>query len=559
MVERSPEEAGVGSSILPLGTRIFKNQKRGHGLVVEHDLAKVETGVRFSLAAYMRRIFLLSVFSSLLFPLFVFAQNPTITSYRASETSIISGQVVSFSWTISDAGGYSFTVPCSMGIIVKKSDGSSFDCSVPVSNAEAVNDSIILLVYNVSGSVKNITGRLTPKKSDGTDYSAGSLDLNVSVQTVAQPITSFTASETDTTPGQPVTVSWATQVISGVNLLVGDSEYCRPGITVSSPSYTDASFLPCGKIVFASDLGPSGSLSFSFSNSTPYPVAYMLKLYPAIVANTSYDGTHAVTLTLNVASDIIPDPIVTYVTASTTAADLGGKVTFSWGSRYTTGVNLKFSCNALVIATSTQNPDELFPCNTYLFDTDLERTGELGVSFVNNSNQDQTIMVSVIPAKKPGVYDALRGKTIPLTIHPVAMPLASPFPSTTVSPSPSSTPLPGVLPPIASPVVCAQDVKRCGDGSYVRRKGSLCAFAACPVTQPTVSGTPPPVISPAKQPAPQPTKVAPTPSSEEELLKEIQRLQAEKKPEQPKETQAPPQGFFSTIWHALLALFSRWL
>ena len=349
----------------------------------------------------MRRVLFLSIFSLLLLPLFVFAQNPAITSYKASQTSVSSGQAVSLIWTMSDAGGYSFMVPCSAGIVVKKSDGSSFDCDVTISNPQAVNDSIILIVYNVSGSTKNLTARLTPKKLDGTNYSAGSLDVNVSVQTLADPITSFTTSETDTTPGQPVTVSWATQMISGVNLLVGDSAYCSPGVTVSSPSYTAAPFLPCGKIVFPSDLAATGSLSLSFSNSTWYPVAYMLKLYPAITANASYDGTHAITLTLNVASDILPDPIVTYFTASTTQVDSGDKVTLSWGSRYTTGVNLKFSCNAVIIATSTENADQLFPCDTYLFDTDLAGTGDITTSFVNNSNKDQTIMLTIIPAKNP--------------------------------------------------------------------------------------------------------------------------------------------------------------
>ena len=49
VVERSPEEAGVVSSILTRGTSRY-------GLMVEHVLAKDETRVRFSLAAQRNKI-----------------------------------------------------------------------------------------------------------------------------------------------------------------------------------------------------------------------------------------------------------------------------------------------------------------------------------------------------------------------------------------------------------------------------------------------------------------------------------------------------------------------
>lgn len=56
--------------------------------------------------------------------------------------------------------------------------------------------------------------------------------------------------------------------------------------------------------------------------------------------------------------------------------------------------------------------------------------------------------------------------------------IPSPMPTEKVSPS--SEPLPLKKPIDKDGVVCAMDVKKCPDGSYVGRVAPLCSFAPCP-------------------------------------------------------------------------------
>lgn len=418
-----------------------------------------------NLFSLKRSVFLISMFAAVFFPLFAFAQDPSITSYKASGTSVNSGQLVTFSWTLANAGGYSFVVPCSQGLILKREDGSLLACDAPISTTQITSDAIILMLYNVSGFTKNVTVRLIPKTAAGVDFASALGEVSVSVNTIPQPITSFTAPQIDTLLGQPVTVSWTSQVITGVNFQVE----CSTEITVWSPSYTTAGSLPCGKIIFPSDLASSGSLLLSFSNSNLNPVPYTLKLYPAVIPNTSYDGSHALTLTLNVASDTVPDANVTYFTASTTAVNSGDNVTISWAMDRGVGVNMKLSCNQMIMATSTQHTDQQFPCNAYVFDPVLAPAGKIVASFINTSKEDQIITLTAIPSKQAGVYDALRGKSFSLTIHPSVKPVSSPSqsPSSSPSPTPSSSSTPLISPPVLPKTVFTEFLKRGSRGTQV--------------------------------------------------------------------------------------------
>ncbi|MDZ4285516.1 MAG: peptidoglycan-binding domain-containing protein [Candidatus Sungbacteria bacterium] len=375
-----------------------------------------------------------------------------------------SGQAVTFSWTLSNAGGYSFVIPCVSGVKLKKEDGSKLNCDVPISTTLATNDAIIVIAHNFSGSTKNITGRLTPKDTGGADYAAGAKEVSVFVATLAQPITSFTASAADTTSGQPVTISWTSDFLDGVNLQIE----CRSEITVSSPSYTSANVLPCGKIIFPSDLGASGSLSLLFTNSTNQPIPYTVKLYPAITSHTSYDGTHSVSLAFNVASDVLPDPVVNYFTASTTAVTSGDVVTLSWGTAHGAGVNIKFSCSSMITASSTKDITQFFPCDAYLFDPPLSPVSQTKISFNNSGAQDQNMIITLVPSKKGGTYDALRGKSIALTVRPLrALPV--PSPSVIASPTPVAAATPSVSPFLSSPskTIFTQMLKRGSRGQQV--------------------------------------------------------------------------------------------
>lgn len=398
----------------------------------------------------LKKIFFVSIFSVVIsLPFFSFAQYytaPSVVSYKSSVSSMNSGQAVTFSWALSNAGGYSFVVPCVSGIKLKKENGTQLSCGVPIFTNLATNDAIILIVNNFSGGTKNITGRLVPKDTGGVEYGAGAQEVSVSVATITQPITSFTASKTDTISGQPVTISWTSNFLDGVNLQIE----CSSEVTVSSPSYTTANKLPCGKIIFLSDLAASGSLSLLFTNPTNQPIPYTVKLYPAITPNTSYDGTHSLSLAFNVASDVLPDPVVSYFTASTTAVMSGDSVTLSWGVMYGAGVNIKFSCSSDITASSTQDITKLFPCDAYLFDPLLSLVSQTKISFKNSGTQDQNVTITLVSSKKAGTYDALRGKSIVLTVRPLhAVSVVSP--SVTASPTPIATIAPSVSPSPPSP------------------------------------------------------------------------------------------------------------
>jgi len=170
------------------------------------------------------------------------------------------------------------------------------------------------------------------------------------------------------------------------------------------------------------------------------------------VPNTSYDGTHAATVTLNIASDILPDPVVNYFTASTTAVNSGSTTIFSWGTEHAVKANMKFSCNAAITATSTQNFDQSFSCDTYLFNPALDSIGQTSMAFINTSNNDQAVTMTLVPSKQAGTYDALRGKSFSLVIHPAVIPVFSSSPSPSPSPSVSATPTPSPSPsPSSSP------------------------------------------------------------------------------------------------------------
>ena len=395
----------------------------------------------------MRKVFfIISIFPSAFFPFLAFAQEPTVVSFTASQTSINSGQTVSFSWTLQNAGGYTFSIPCITGITLKNADNTAFDCNTPVSTTAQVNNSLIFFIENVSGQTKNIIARLTPKSAGGIDNTSAAREVTVSVATNPQPIERFTSDTSSTLPGKPVTISWNSSLLTGVNLQIE----CRDGIRVSSPAYTQSSIVPCGKIIFVHDLSPSGSLELSFTNSNVSDSPYTLKLYPAMVADTSYDGSHALTLTLTISSDILPDPVITYFAASSTAVNSGENTDIHWTIEKAVGANVKFSCNPALTATSTQDTNQLFPCDALLFANPLNPSGQLSLAFRNISNVDQPITLSLIPSKTTGQYDATRAKSISLWIHPESVPMASPsgFPTPTatpnISPSPSVSPSSGV-------------------------------------------------------------------------------------------------------------------
>ncbi len=388
---------------------------------------------------YMKSILAIAF---LLFPLFALAQSPSVSYFNVDSSSINSGGAVGFSWQIANGGGYSFQVLCSTGIKFKNQNGSMFTCDTPVSSLTPI-DSRLLIIANVSGGTKSFTARITPKDLLGADYSPGARSATVSVGTSPQPITSFTANPAITIPGQAITLNWTSPDLDGVNI----NFECRDEIRVSSPSYTASAFMPCGKPVFSTDLSGNSSLTLNLTNSSRSSLPYAVTLLPAI-SQGSYDGIHSASLTLTVASDVIPDPSVTSFTASTTTVNSGEGLSFTWITENSSGVNFIISCAENVSATSSAEVLLPLPCNIHAFSSPLTASGAAKFYFVNKGIVNQSITLTLLPIRKSdGLYDATRGKALILTVRREgAISLLPPAPVPAPLPPP-----PPVSPPIFPP------------------------------------------------------------------------------------------------------------
>lgn len=387
-----------------------------------------------------KRLFLFLSLIYLFLPIFASAQS--VTYFSASPTSFISGAQVDFAWTLGNAGGYSFLVTCAPGIKLKYASGGIFPCDTRVSSVVKTNDLIRLIIANVSGGSRTINTKVIPKDGSGQDQDSNAQSVSLSVTTNPQPIAAFSTSATTTVAGQPTTLSWTTQDLEGVNLQVE----CRDEIKITSSSYTG--FLPCGQPIFTTDLGPSSSLSLNFTNSANATLPYKITLLPSITPQ-SYDGTHTAALTLNIASDILKDPIINSFGASTTIVNSGDPLQISWGASHTQGTNLKISCANLLTATSSKNPSTILPCgDTFIFSDTMGATSTLTFYFQNKDTGNSNVTLTLIPEKKAGEYDATRAKNINLIIKPVPpqssaiAPTPLPLPPPSLAPSSTTTPKP---------------------------------------------------------------------------------------------------------------------
>lgn len=393
---------------------------------------------------------------------------PSISAFVASPTTTLSGGLVDFSWTMQNAGGYSFLITCQAGIKLKYINGSVFPCDTKVSTTLVVNDLIRVIISNVSGGTKTITARLIPKNASGDDRDALARDISINVSTAPQTLTSFWASATTTLPVVPVTINWTSQEIEGVNLQIE----CQSDIKVNSPSYTAAYNIPCNTPIFTTPLGPSSSLSLNFTNSSKVPLSYKLTLLPAITLTPTptYDALHALDLTLTIASDVIPDPSIDYFLASTTVVESYKPLNISWSTVNAKGANLKISCVNNITATSSQTSALFLLCGDfYVFTNDLNSSGTLKLFFRNQNKTSQNVILTLIPAKKPGEYYSILAKSVALTVLPEGTVI-----STALSvPPPAPTPTVGVSTPAplssgaAAKVIFTQVLRRGSRGPRV--------------------------------------------------------------------------------------------
>ena len=124
----------------------------------------------------MKKWFSAVVLVSVVFvPLVALAVNPAITSFTVSPASGPSGYFFAFLWSLENAFGSSFLIPCIQGIKLRYSNGSALACGTRIASQVSANDGLGIKIINIGGNQASVTARVFPKDSYGKDYDAGGL------------------------------------------------------------------------------------------------------------------------------------------------------------------------------------------------------------------------------------------------------------------------------------------------------------------------------------------------------------------------------------------------
>ena len=419
---------------------------------------------------------------------FIVSAAPSVASFDASPASGSSGYPYSFVWTLNDAGGSSLVIPCADGIKAGNANtGAEIVCDTKLSSSAASSGGLLLQLINISGVSKTILVKLIPKDTSGVLQDALAKTVSVSISPSAQVVEFFRSSTTTTETGKAVTLSWNIPDAWGANI----SMECKDGVRATSPNYSSGN-LPCGRQIFSTALGKTASLAINFVNSSIDAIPVSFTLYPAIGTNI-YNGINTESFTINVASDVVPDPAVNYFKTSSPLAVLSGEnIKLSWDTENTKGVNLKISCADSITATSSVEPGVNLPCDKYALMALLGSDGNVSLAFQNKSAISKNVTVTLYPAfKNKEGYDATKSKSLAFEIKPVGF----------VAPSPSL-----ITAPIQTPMPTPTQSSSSPAGL------EPIAPTSAPSPTPTVKATPTPTVKAAPKPAATTVKIAPTAS-----------------------------------------------
>lgn len=337
---------------------------------------------------------------------------PVVTSFTAPSATV-SGQPAGLVWTIANGGGHTLIAFCASGVQFFTITGSSFPCNTRTSISAQASDSTLLSIVNVSGSTRMVTIRLIPKDASGADYDAGSKDVTIAVQTSPAPISSFLVSATTTTSGAPVTFSWTSPYLSGVNLSIP----CQAGVIATSSAYGGGAIMPCGTPIFPTDLPPSSNVSVQFTNVNPTPTPLTVTLLPAATPGI-YDGTRAATIPMTIASDVAQPISVSSFTTPRTSLYSGDAALFSWAIANARSANLRIGCNnALTYQMVSAATTTVLACGQNITANDFAPTASTSIIFLNSSPSDAVTTISLFPAMNDGTYDGTRTASLSILVH----------------------------------------------------------------------------------------------------------------------------------------------
>ncbi len=371
-------------------------------------------------------LFLLGLCISL-FPTFASAQVASVASFIAPPATLYSGQPANVTWTLSNSGGSSYMIPCLDGLkLTNPESGSAIACGTRHTSSNTQGSAASLLVHNISGGVLTVVFQVYPKDVSGNDYDAGMVQSSMTVYPLTEPIASATFDQTSITSGDTATLTWAGQIIEGVNMQTD----CNSNLTITSPTYPDRGTFPCGSIIFSSNLSASGSISLTIKNLGSNTETINVKILPAITA-TTYNGVYAKIIPIEVKPRSAPlVQTISYFSASSTIVTSGSSIPVSWSIENTTGSNMYLSCDPSLVTISFATASTTLPCNqTYIASTDYSNSSSLTFIFKSLSTLSASVTVTLVPALGGGLYDGTRSKTISLTVVPMSTSLASITPS----------------------------------------------------------------------------------------------------------------------------------
>jgi len=358
----------------------------------------------------------------------VSADTPVVNSFKVN-SSVESGQAANFDWTIT-GGGHSLIIFCAQGIKLRyATTNATFPCDTRVSVSASASDSVSIIIANVSGSPRIVTARIIPKNANGgTDYDAGAKEATIYVNPSRQPFDIFYTTATSTISGVATTFYWSSTYLDGVNLRIA----CDDAITATSTTYGQGP-IPCNQMIFPSDLPGTGSVTFKFSNQSTVELPLGITLFPAMSPRI-YDGTHAQTITLTVASDA-QKPLSVKFNASRHKIFSGDSILFDWSVVNGIGANIKFSCSPMLqLRAFSVSTTTTLACGDYAWPVPFLAVASTSVTFLNLNETDETATVTLFPALKNGNYDGNSAQILRINVEPISKTLVPQAPATVQAP-----------------------------------------------------------------------------------------------------------------------------
>lgn len=353
-------------------------------------------------------LLLLSVAYIYSFSLPVFAQTtPQVSNLSASPSSVSTGTLLSLSWTLSNATGYSIRFTCESGVTVFSESGASFPCGTRVPVISAGSGSLGYSLINVTGIQQRVGITMYPKDSAGTDSDAGSMTTYVYVNSVVNPITDFTSSTLTPQSGVPFTLSWLSHHITGVNIKID----CSPDIVITPLSTTP---FVCGSMLSSTSLSASGSQLITATNRSLFASPITVTILPLITAG-SYDGINSKTISLSIGGALPPEDASASSFASASGTVLSGATsTFSWVTKNAAGANIQIEC--MDGTTIFDASGSTLPCGRLGFASPIKLASSTSLRIVNSGVTRKPLRVSLLLLRADGTYLPAVNRDITVTV-----------------------------------------------------------------------------------------------------------------------------------------------